>query len=117
MISVEESEARAVIDAFNAAWNAHDLAAALDLCTPDVVFESTDPAPDGRRFERREAVRQAWQPVFAAGGRFAFEEIVVAGDRVVQRWRFDWGSGHVRGVDVITLRDGRIAEKLSYVKG
>jgi hypothetical protein len=28
----------------------------------------------------------------------------------------DWG-GHVRGVDVMQLRDGRVAEKLSYVKG
>lgn len=117
MIGMEESDARAVIDAFNAAWNTHDLAAALELCTPDVVFESTDPAPDGRRFEGHEAVRSAWQPVFASSGAFAFEEIVVAGDRVVQRWRFDWGSGHVRGVDLMTLRAGRIAEKLSYVKG
>ena len=49
--------------------------------------------------------------------RFDFEEIVAAADRVVQRWRYDWGSGHVRGVDLLHLRDGRIAEKLSYVKG
>jgi ketosteroid isomerase-like protein len=107
----------AIIERFNAAWNSHDLDAALRLCTADVVFESTDPAPEGRRFEGRAAVREAWQPVFVSGGHFDFEEILVAGDRVVQRWRFDWGSGHVRGVDVITLRDGRIGEKLSYVKG
>jgi uncharacterized protein (TIGR02246 family) len=117
MTGVEETRARAVIDAFNAAWNTHDLTAALELCTPDVVFESTDPAPDGRRFEGHEAVREAWRPVFASAGRFDFEEIAVAGDRVLQRWRFDWGSGHVRGIDVITLREGRIAQKLSYVKG
>lgn len=110
-------ESRALIDAFNAAWNTHDLAAALALCTPDVVFESTDPAPDGRRFEGQDAVGEVWRPVFASGGHFDFEEIVVVGDHVVQRWRFDWGSGHVRGVDVITLRDGRVATKLSYVKG
>jgi hypothetical protein len=42
---------------------------------------------------------------------------VVTADRVVQCWRYDWGSGHVRGVDLLRLRDGRIAEKLSYVKG
>jgi hypothetical protein len=40
----------------------------------------------------------------------------------VLRWRFDWvetdGSpGHVRGVDVVRLRDGLVSEKLSYVKG
>ena len=111
------TEVRELIDAFNAAWNAHDLPAALALCTPDVVFESTDPAPDGGRFEGLDAVRDVWRPVFDAGGRFAFEEVTVLGDRVVQRWRFDWGTGHVRGIDLITVRDGRVAVKLSYVKG
>ena len=32
-------------------------------------------------------------------------------------WRYDYGSGHVRGVDVFTVRDGLVAAKLSYVKG
>jgi hypothetical protein len=45
------------------------------------------------------------------------EESVVAGDRVVQRWRFDWGDGHVRGIDLITVRNGLVTEKLAYVKG
>jgi ketosteroid isomerase-like protein len=115
---MDTTDAHALADAFNAAWNAHDLAAALELCTEDIVFESTDPAPDGRRFEGRDAVREAWLPVFAqAQGRFEFEEILVAGDRLVQRWVYDWGSGHVRGADVMTLRAGRVVEKLSYVKG
>jgi hypothetical protein len=35
----------------------------------------------------------------------------------VVRWRYDWGNGHVRGVDIIRLRDGLIAETYSYVKG
>ncbi|HUK68728.1 MAG TPA: nuclear transport factor 2 family protein [Streptosporangiaceae bacterium] len=115
---MDEDAIRRLIAAFNAAWNAHDLDAALDLCTPDVVFESTDPAPDGRRFEGRDAVRTAWQPVFAEEqGRFDAEELIVAGDRVVQRWRFDWGRGRVRGVDVITISGGLVKEKLAYVKG
>lgn len=108
---------RSVIDAFNDAWNTHDLEAALDLCTADVVFESTDPAPDGVRHEGRDAVRATWEPIFAGRGHFDFEEILAFDDRIVQRWRYDWGDGHVRGVDVITLRDGLICEKLSYVKG
>ena len=37
-------------------------------------------------------------------------------------WRYSWGTddagtGHVRGVDVMTVRGGKVAEKLSYVKG
>jgi ketosteroid isomerase-like protein len=115
---VDHDEMLALMAAFNAAWNAHDLSAAVELCTEEVVFESTDPAPDGRRIVGRAAVREQWRAVFdQPQGRFEFEEILVAGDRVVQRWRYDWGGGHVRGVDVIAVRDGRIAEKLSYVKG
>jgi hypothetical protein len=112
------TEWRQLIDAFNAAWNAHDLAAALDLCTDDIAFETTFPAPDGRRVEGRDAVAEEWRPVFAqTHAHFEFEEIFVAGDRIVQRWRYDWGDGHVRGVDVMAVRDGRIGDKLSYVKG
>jgi ketosteroid isomerase-like protein len=107
-----------LMDAFNAAWNAHDLAAAIELCTEDVVFETTFPAPDGRRVEGRAAVQEEWLPIFGdVEGRFDLEEIFAADDRVVQRWRYAWATGHVRGVDVVTLRSGRIAEKLSYVKG
>ena len=36
---------------------------------------------------------------------------------MVTRWRYYFDGGHVRGVDVFTVRDGRVAEKLSYVKG
>jgi uncharacterized protein (TIGR02246 family) len=115
---MDEDAVRRLADAFNAAWNAHDLDAALHLCTTDVVFESTDPAPDGRRFEGHEAVRGAWEPVFAeAEGHFELEDLVVSGDRIVQRWRYGWGNGHVRGVDVMTVRAGLVKEKLSYVKG
>ncbi|HWM04927.1 MAG TPA: nuclear transport factor 2 family protein, partial [Actinophytocola sp.] len=64
-------------------------------------------------------VRAAWTALFSGSPNalFSVEELVPAGDRVVQRWRYDWGDGHVRGVDVFTVREGRVAEKLSYVKG
>jgi len=114
---MDEAAVGELVMAFNAAWNAHDLDAALELCTPEVVFEATGPAPDGRRLAGQAAVRAAWEPVFAGGGRFDIEELLVAGSRVIQRWRYDWGTGHVRGLDLITVRAGRIAEKLSYVKG
>jgi hypothetical protein len=107
-----------VVSRFNQAWNDHDLDAAVSLTTPDVVFDSTAPAPDGERHVGRDAVRAAWKPIFDdARSHFDTEDSLVAGDVVVQRWRFDWGDGHVRGIDVIRLVDGLVAEKLSYVKG
>jgi hypothetical protein len=108
----------AVVDAFGEAWGAHNLEATLALITDDCVFESTGPAPDGVRHVGTEAIRNAWREIFDdAGSQFEAEETIVAGDRVVQRWRYAWDGGHVRGVDVFKVRDGKVAEKLSYVKG
>lgn len=107
-----------VVEAFGAAWADHDLERALDLTTEDCVFDSTDPAPDGTRSVGREAIRKAWQPIFDdASARFEAEETFAAGDRVVQLWRYVWDGGHVRGVDVLRVRDNKVAEKLAYVKG
>ena len=108
-----------VIARFNAAFDARDVDAVMALMTDDCVFESTDPAPDGVRHEGAQAVRAAWGLFFAStpSTTFMVEDAFGAGDRAVQRWRFDWGVDHVRGVDVFRVRDGRVAEKLSYVKG
>ena len=111
-------DALETVEAFGAAWAAHDLDATLALVTDDCVFDATGPAPDGSRHVGKDAVRAAWQAIFDdTGSRFEAEETFGAGDRVVQRWRYDWGDGHVRGVDVFRVRDGLVAEKLSYVKG
>jgi ketosteroid isomerase-like protein len=108
----------AIVDAFGAAWGAHDLDATMALTTVDCVFESTEPGPDGTRYEGRAAIRTAWQPIFEdAHADFQAEESFAAGDRVVQRWRYSWAGGHIRGVDVFRIRDGLVSEKLSYVKG
>jgi uncharacterized protein (TIGR02246 family) len=109
---------RDLVDAFNAAWGAHDLDAALALITDDCRFDATGPAPDGTAHKGREAVRAAWAPIFAdSAASFTTEDAFVADDRWVQTWRYDFAGGHIRGIDVIEVRDGRISAKLSYVKG
>jgi uncharacterized protein (TIGR03086 family) len=114
----------AVVAEFGAATARRDVDAMMALMTGDCVFESTGPAPDGGRFEGADAVREQWRKLFdeTTEPEFHTEETVVRGDRAVVRWRYTWRepdgrAGHVRGVDVIRLRDGKIAEKLSYVKG
>ncbi|GAA1608461.1 hypothetical protein GCM10009789_73640 [Kribbella sancticallisti] len=101
-----------------------DVDAIMAQMTPDCVFESTSPAPDGSRFEGADAVREQWRKLFdeTPEPSFETEEAVVLGDRAVVRWKFSWRGpdgerGHVRGVDVLRLHDGKVAEKLSYVKG
>ena len=103
---------------FDEAFNRHDLAALGDLSTDDCVFEDTTP-PDGRRLTGRKAVLEAWDEVIAGASDVSFdiEEMVTAGDRVFVLWRYDWGDGHVRGVDVMRVRGDRVAESFAYVKG
>lgn len=107
-----------VVDRFNAAWNGHDLDAALEMVSDDCVFESTSPPPDGERCTGKAAIRAAWKPIFDdTASHFTTEDSFAAGPRVAVRWRYDWAGGHVRGVDVFTVRDGKVTEKLAYVKG
>jgi len=106
-----------VVSRFNAAWGAHDLAATLALISDDCVFESTTP-PDGQRYVGPAAIAAAWQPIFDdRASRFTVEDAFTVGAHVVTRWRYDWHGGHVRGVDLFTVRDGLVTEKIAYVKG
>ena len=113
----------AVVRQFNDAFNRHDVDGIMALMTDDCVFENTRPAPDGTRYEGHQAVRAFWQQFFANSphARFEFSDLFAAGDRCIVRWTYHWvkesGPGHVRGVDILRIRDGKVAEKLSYVKG
>jgi len=84
-----------------------------------------DPAlPDGERYTGQAAVRAYWDRFFAASPHAVFEteEMFACGDRGVVRWVYRWEepegrSGHVRGMDIFRVREGKVAEKFSYVKG
>ena len=112
------SEAIAAVQRFNRAFGAQDVDAVMEAMTTDCRFEDTSP-PDGGVHEGAAAVRAAWTSLFASSpeGAFTEEEMFGDGDRVVVRWRYSWGDGHVRGVDLFRVRDGLVAEKLAYVKG
>lgn len=121
MTSFEDQTATtlATLARFNAALERRDVDGLLAEMTEDTAFENTSPAPDGERYEGAAAMREFFTRFFETNprARFDVEDSFAAGDRCVVRWRYDWGAGHVRGVDVMRLRNGRIAETLSYVKG
>jgi ketosteroid isomerase-like protein len=116
-------QTQAAVERFNAAFNRHDVDAIMKCMTADCVFENTRPAPDGTRLVGQAAVRAYWEEFFARSpqARFETEELFAAADRCVVRWTYHWvrdgETGHVRGVDVFRVRDGKVAEKCSYVKG
>jgi len=120
---LQDQATRAIIDNFNDAFNRHDVFGLEALLTDDTVFENTSPAPDGRRIEGKPAVLDFWRAWFAHNpeARFDTEEIIVSGNRATVRWVYrktrNGQPWHLRGVDVFTVRDGKVSAKLAYVKG
>lgn len=122
-----ETQGASTLDAiqrFDEAFSRHDVDAIMAAMTDDCVFESTYPPPDGKRFQGQDAVRGVWEDLFQSSPDAVFEteELFVAGDRCTARWIYryrgeDGADHHIRGVDVFRVRDGKVAEKLSYVKG
>jgi ketosteroid isomerase-like protein len=111
------------VERFNQAFNDHDVDAVMAAMTDDCVFENTSP-PNGQRYEGQAQVRAAWEEFFAASphAHFDGEDVIVAGDRCIVQWLYTWknddgSTGSLRGVDVIRVRDGKVAEKFAYVKG
>ncbi len=114
----------AFLQAFNDAWNRHDIEALMSFMTDDCVFHAVA-GPDlfGRSFVGRDAVREgfqlAWQTFPDAA--WVDGEHFVCGDRGVSESTFrgtraDGARIEARMVDVFTFRDGRIAVKNAYRK-
>jgi len=120
---LETEATRNTVTRFNEAFNRHDVDAVMALMTEDCLFDSTRPPPDGERLVGQAQVRKFWEVFFQRSphARFETEEVVAAGDRCVVRWSYHWvrdgKPGRVRGIDLFRVREGRVAEKLSYVKG
>lgn len=109
-----------VIKRFNDAFVERDPDMLVDLVADDCVMESTQPAPNGTRYEGYDACLRFWQELIAdPNGSFEPEDVVVSVDRATIRWRYHFGEGEensVRGVNLMHVRDGKIVEALGYVK-
>jgi ketosteroid isomerase-like protein len=109
-----------IIDRFNQAFVDHDPTALDDLVADDCVMEAVQPAPDGARYEGREACLTFWQALTGdRSTQFEAEDIVVSGEHATIRWRYHFGDApadSVRGVNLMRVRDGQIVEALGYSK-
>jgi len=114
----------ALLQAFNEAWNRHDIEALMSFMTDDCQFHATA-GPDllGRSFEGREAVRQgfelAWQnfpdAAWLDGRHFISGEHGIS-ESTFTGTKADGTRVEARMVDVFTFRDGKIAIKNAYRK-
>jgi steroid delta-isomerase-like uncharacterized protein len=119
-----QEELIVLLDEFAGAWNRHDSDALVSMMTEDGVFETfAGPGPSGARHEGRDALRAAFSAVFEAFPDASWDDArhIVCGDRGFSEWTFRGtdrsGNGvEVRGVDIFTFRDGRIARKDTFRK-
>ena len=115
-----EHTTRTVVQRFIEAFTRRDPSAIPDLVADDCVMEAMQPAPDGERVEGYDANVRFWQAMVAdASGSFEVEDLTVCGELAVNRWRYRFGDGRqdsVRGVTLIRVRGGKIAEALGYAK-
>lgn len=105
---------------FIAAFQRGDPTPIPDLVAPDCVMEAIQPAPDGARVEGFADNVAFWQAMVSdTSGTFETEDVVICGDRAIQRWRYRYGAqatDSVRGVTLFLVRDGKIAEAFAYAK-
>jgi ketosteroid isomerase-like protein len=122
-VQSREQATRTTIDRFNEVFNRHDADGLAAFLTEDTVFEDTSPAPDGRRIEGKADVVEFWRGWFVHNpdARFEAEEVIVCENRATVLWIYrkmrNGQPWHLRGVDVFTVRDGKVAAKVAYVKG
>lgn len=118
-----EAAVRVVLE-FIEAFNRHEIPAMLALVTASCTFESPSPAPDGSVFTGKAALTQYWRDFFFRfpQAHLTVEHVFGFGFNCVLRWKLDYVAEggillHQRGVDLYQVRDGLIAEMLSYTKG
>jgi ketosteroid isomerase-like protein len=125
MMLLSRDEIRDALNAWNEAWNRHDLDEIMKLFHDDILFENWT----GGTAKGKEILRKAWASWFANHGGFRFTEeetfIDEQEQKALYRWLLEWPSfeaGYTgkpekrRGVDVIHFKDGKIIAKLSYSK-
>jgi ketosteroid isomerase-like protein len=113
-------EVSEVIRQFNDAFVRHEPELLDAVVGAGCVMEAIQPAPDGDRYEGRDACLAFWRALAGdTGTQFEPEDVTVHGDRATIRWRYRYGArpeDSVRGVNLMRVRDGRIVEALGYSK-
>jgi taurine dehydrogenase small subunit len=109
---------RALIEAYNEAWNRQDLDALCGYHADDIVFENHTA---GERAEGAAAVRahigrifERWPSLRFRGRRFYAAADFAASEWTASATRPDGTEIEWEGVDLFPLRDGRIVRKDVY---
>jgi ketosteroid isomerase-like protein len=112
----------ALVTRFENGFNTRDVDALMADMTEDCVFEHVAPTADSfGRHQGQDAVRAVWESMDTHFPGYTQEivDIFAAGEQACCRYVLRWkgpegGEAALHGVDVITVRDGKIAQKLTY---
>ena len=106
------------------AFNQHDIESMISLLSTDCKYETNNPAPDGNRIIGKEGIRKYWNNILNENPdiQVKIEEVMGFGLRCLLCWRYEWTESkgqilHLRGMDVYKIKEDKINEMLSYVKG
>ena len=121
---MSEFDGEALIHRFNTVWDAHDIDGIVEMFTEDVVFEASfGTQPYGERAVGREAARKLAAAIFEKVPDLRFKEIrhfvspeFAVVESVTTGTPQGGASYETQLVDVLTIRDGKIAAKRSYRK-
>jgi len=124
-MKLTRNEIHALLKKWSEAWDNYDLQGVMELFSDDILFDNWT----GGQVKGKEKLYEAWKGWFKNNGGFRFMEedtfIDDSEQKVLYRWRLDWPStedGYAgkpevrRGVDVMTFKNGKISEKLTYSK-
>jgi len=114
----------ALLEAFAAAWNAHDLPALMRCVTDDCLFRaSSGPLPCGVEYRGRREIEQGFPMIWTLFPDASWSGVrhFVSGERGASEWTFrgtrpDGTRVEVLGCDLFDFRDGRIAVKNTFRK-
>lgn len=118
---VVENINKAIINQFNEAFLKHDYTLLKDIIDFNCLMEGASPPPDGAVVEGYENCLEFWKSLIESSNtQFIPENVFVWGDKANIQWKYMWGDrleNHIRGVTLITIRNGKITEAIGYVKG
>lgn len=111
-----------VVRALHQAYNDRDRDAFLRLLADDVVWNVEGASPLAGAYQGRDtAWERYFEPLWPAPARFVDHDVVAHGDHVVafgaQVHNFGEGERSYPSVEVVRLRNGKVAERWGFTTG
>lgn len=111
-----------IVRALHEAYNDRDRDAFLGYLADDVVWNVGGSSPMAGAYRGREAAWQRYfEPLWLAPARIVDGEVVTHGEHVVafaeERHNFGDGERAYPTVEVVRLRDGKVAERWAFTTG